>query len=459
MVLVGEDALDYANRYTTDYYEKATVRDMSRPLSDVLHDLSGPLPIDILNGDLGSGKTTFSHKAVHRDIAVAPAGTLAGIFEIYNDITPGLDSTKSLTHLSTFTVARDALKPLEALSGFSFEEVSAEKAYAKKEGDATSMLSQETGCLCCTNRVGFGFRVGEVARGLRGWVAQGIWTEITGIGDGSGAAGIAFWPGRTYVRSLSAVLNPADERWTSIPDQGNSGTPEYARDLAAWFANDADLESGTDEHRLHKRQEILWSQLSMATHYFIKLRSDNPQDPQEQHMKEKMTRIIAAKLHFEGRQADIIPANFRHMCRWEAGRDTWAAMPKLNPSEILQTGKHFAFSQLDKDMGPSETTISGMEPRSMRITLSPKKSEVAAVWTAFCRQVQAMATSGENRQIDRLKGYVKIAAPAGMKIGEFKRTLLGVTPGATLHDADGGVLIEVEVVAGALMWVGGVAYL
>jgi G3E family GTPase len=455
MVLIGEEALDYANRYTTDYYEKSTVRDMSRPLSDVLYDLLGPLPIDILNGDLGSGKTTFSHKAVHRDSAMAPAGKLAGIFEIYNDITPGLDSTKSLTHLSTFTVVRDALTTLDRLPGFSFEEVSAEKAYAKKEGDATTMLSQETGCLCCTNRVGFAFRVGEVARGLRGWGAQGIWTEITGIGDGSGAAGIAFWPGRTYVRSLSAVLNPADERWGSIPEQEGRGTPEYARDLAAWFADDAGLDVGTDEHRLHKRQEILWSQLSMATHYFINLRSDNPQDATEQKMREKMTRIIAAKLHLEGRQADIVPANFKHMCRWESGQTRWEDMPKLNPAEVFQTGKRFAFSQLEKDMGPSETTMSGMEPRSMRITLSPKKSEVAAVWTAFCRQIQAMATSGENRQIDRLKGYIKVAAPAGIKIGEFKRTLLGVTPHAVIHDTDGGVLIEVEVGAGASMWVGG----
>jgi hypothetical protein len=459
MVLVGEDALAYANRYTTDYYEKATLRDMSRPLGEVLQDLSGPLPIDILNGDLGSGKTTFSHKAVHRSGVSAPVGRLSGMFEIYNDITPGLDSTKTVTHLSTFTVARGALDTLDDLPGFSFEEVSAEKAYAKQEKDATSMLSQETGCLCCTNRVGFGFRVGEVARGLRGWGAQGIWTEITGIGDGSGAAGIAFWPGRTYVRSLSAVLNPADARWDNIPDQGDATMADYARDLAAWFAHDEGLRPGTDEHRLHKRQAILWSQLSMATHYFINLRSENPQDAIEQKMRVKMTRIIAAKLYLEGRDATIIPANFKYMCRWESGIDSWENMPPLNAAEVFQTGKRFAFSQLEKDMGPSETAVSGMEPRSMKITLLPKTSEVKQVLTAFCDRIREMATSGKDRQIDRLKGYVKIVAPQGMNVGAFKAAVASVIPaGGKIHDTDGGVLVEVEVGAGALMWVGGVVY-
>lgn len=459
LFLSGEASKGYVSRYTTDYYEKATPRDLSRPVWEALRDVLKPLPIDILNGDLGSGKTTFSRQSVHRGVSVPQEGQLSNIFEIYNDITPGVDSVASVTHLSTFTLAKGAFGTLEALPGLTFDVVEAEKAYAKKEGDPTSLLSQETGCLCCTNRVGFAFRVGEVSRGLRGWGAEGIWTEITGIGDGSGAAGIGFWPGRAYIRSLSAVLNPVDARWDTVPDQGRGeAVLAYAQRLDAWFKADDGLQKGTPEHRLHKRQEILWAQLSMATHYFINLRAENPQDPTEQAKVAKMSRLIQAKLVLEEREADLIIANFKYMRRWEAGVPTWDQMAALNPKEVFNLGKTFAFSKLEKDMGESEAVASGMEPRSMKLTLTPNKRNVGQLWQQFCDKISEMSTSGENRQIDRLKGYVKIVQPHGMTSEAFKEALRAQTAGIAVHDTDGGVFVEVEVGAGALMWVGGIPF-
>lgn len=442
-----EEWQNYIRSYQMDYYEKATTRDLSRPLFVALTDLVRPLPVVVLNGDLGSGKTTLSRQAVSRP---------GSIFEIYNDITPGDDSSTdpiSPKHLSTWTIAKGAFTSFDGL-GLTMEVVEAEKAYAKKETNPTQMTSQETGCLCCTNRLGFAHRVGEVARGLKGWGSTAIWTEITGIGDGSGAAGIAFWPGRAYIHSLVATLNPSDARWESMPDQNSSeDVGAYASRVAQFFADSDSMTLGTDDHRLRKRQQILWSQLSLATHYFINIRTPDGalpvggKDPQMQ-IASKMERLIAAKLHAENRtgQAHILRVSFKVKQQYD---DTWKP---LDAMRILNNGTPFAFSALEKDMGASEAVVSGMEPKSMKITVPLDK------WKIFCDQIKSMTATGHVRQLDRLKGYIKVDAPTGMAVAAFKRQVALGLHDVAMHDTDGGVLIKVEALGGTAVMIGGVLY-